>query len=188
MDDSYKILEDVVRYSYAGVVWSHKIHEKQADIYSKRFNTIELVKILIAALTSAGIVFIFFKDYFWIKASSTVLSFITFFIAMFYKSFNLQNLIVAHKNTASKLIAVRDRYKVLLTEIKIERAPIEDLLSKYNELLKETNNIYLVAPNTTEKAVKNASKALKVDKDNTFTDEEIDIFLPPSLRRGKPNE
>ena len=32
----YEILLDVVRQSYASVVWTHKIQEKQADIYSER--------------------------------------------------------------------------------------------------------------------------------------------------------
>ena len=35
MKDSYKILEDIVRESYVGVVWSHKIQEKQSDIYAE---------------------------------------------------------------------------------------------------------------------------------------------------------
>lgn len=29
--DEYKILEDSVRNTFGSVVWSHKIHEKQAD-------------------------------------------------------------------------------------------------------------------------------------------------------------
>ena len=35
MIDNYGMLEDVVRDSYAGVVWSHKIQEKQSDICYK---------------------------------------------------------------------------------------------------------------------------------------------------------
>lgn len=38
----YKILLDVVRQSYASVVWTHKIQEKQADIYSERKNFLAL--------------------------------------------------------------------------------------------------------------------------------------------------
>lgn len=37
MIDNYGVLEDVVRDSYAGVVWSHKIQEKQSDIYAEKF-------------------------------------------------------------------------------------------------------------------------------------------------------
>ena len=32
---------------------------------------------------------------------------------------------------------------------------------------------------------KKASKALKIQKDNTFSDEEINSYLPVELRKGK---
>ena len=38
------------------------------------------------------------------------------------------------------------------------------------------------APSTTQKAVDRATEALKVDKEYTYTEEEIDNFLPPALR------
>lgn len=72
---------------------------------------------------------------------------------------------------------------MLLTEIKLQSDSVENLLSRYNELVKETDSIYLEAPSTTEEAVDKASEALKIKKDNTFSDEEIDSFLPSSLRR-----
>ena len=45
-------------------------------------------------------------------------------------------------------------------------------------------DVYKTAPNTTDKAVKLAANALKVSKDNEFSDAEIDINLPDSLRRN----
>ena len=50
----YEILLDVVRQSYASVVWTHKIQEKQADIYSKRKNILDTINIIVATLTSCG--------------------------------------------------------------------------------------------------------------------------------------
>ena len=41
--------------------------------------------------------------------------------------------------------------------------------------------LYQSAPNTTDKAVKLARKALNVSKDNTFTEDEINAFLPDEL-------
>lgn len=183
MIDNYDVLEDVVRTSYASVVWSHKIQEKQADIYAKTFKTMETINIITASLTSVGIVAIIFTDPLWLKLVSAIVSFATICITAYYKSFDLQNLIASHKVTAGKLISVRDKYRVLLTEINLQSDSVKNLLSKYNELVKETDNIYLEAPTTTDEAVKKASKALKVKKDNTFTDEEIDSFLPQGLRR-----
>ncbi|RDW99816.1 SLATT domain-containing protein [Gardnerella vaginalis] len=183
MIENYKMLEDVVRDSYASVVWSHKIQEKQADIYAEKFKKMETVNIGAASLTSVGIVALIFTDPLWLKLFSALISFTTVYITAYFKSFDLQKFITSHKAAANKLIAVRDQYKVLLTEIKLKVDSIENLLARYKELVEKTDAIYLEAPTTTDEAVGKASKALKIKKDNTFTDAEIDSFLPLSLRR-----
>ena len=124
-----------------------------------------------------------FTDPLWLKLISALISLATVFITAYYKAFDLQKLMVSHKATANKLIAVRDKYKVLLIKIKLKSDPIDQLILQYNELVKEVDTIYLDAPSTTDKAVKRASEALKVTQDNTFSEEEIDSFLPASLRR-----
>ncbi len=181
--ENYKMLEDVVRDSYASVVWSHKIQEKQADIYAEKFKKMENVNIGAASLTSVGIVALIFTDPLWVKLVSALISFATGYITAYFKSFDLRKSITSHKAAANKLIAVRDQYKVLLAEIKLKVDSVEILLARYKELVEKTDAIYLEAPTTTDKAVVKASKALKIKKDNTFTDEEIDSLLPLSLRR-----
>lgn len=183
MIENYEMLEDVVRDSYASVVWSHKIQEKQADIYAEKFNKMETVNIGAASLTSVGIVALIFMNPLWLKLVSALISFATVYITEYFKSFDLQKLITSHKAAANKLIAVRDQYKVLLTEIKLKVDSVENLLARYKELVEKTDAIYLEAPTTTDEAVCEASKALKIKKDNTFTDAEIDSFLPLSLRK-----
>lgn len=183
MIENYKMLEDVVRDSYASVVWSHKIQEKQADIYAEKFKKMETINIGAASLTSVGIVALIFTDPLWLKLVSALISFATVYITAYFKSFDLQKFITSHKAAANKLIAVRDQYKILLTEIKLKVDSVENLLARYKELVEKTDAIYLEAPTTTDEAVGKASKALKIKKDNTFTDAEIDSFLPLSLRR-----
>lgn len=181
--DNYEVLEDVVRNSYSGVVWSHKIQEKQSDIYAEKFKKMETINIGSASLTSVGIIAMVFTDPLWLKLVSALVSFASVYITAYFKSFDLQKLITSHKSTANKLVVVRDRYKVLLTEIKLQSDSVANLLSKYDDLVKETDAIYLEAPSTTDEAVDRASEALKIKKDNTLSDEEIDSFLPISLRR-----
>lgn len=183
MIDDYKTLEDAVRDSYSSVVWSHKIQEKQSDIYAKKFKMMETINIGTASITSVGIIAMIFSDPLWLKLISALISFATVYITAYFKSFDLQKFITSHKTTANKLIAVRDQYKVLLTEIKLQSDSIENLLKRYKELVERTDAIYLEAPTTTDEAVDKASDALKVKKDNTFTDNEIDSFLPKALRR-----
>lgn len=50
------VVEDKVRSAFAGVSWTHKIHEKQADIYYSQFRKIEVAKIISSVLAPTGIV------------------------------------------------------------------------------------------------------------------------------------
>lgn len=186
--EDYEVLEDVVRNSFAGVVWSHKIQEKQSDILTEKFKKLQTVNIVSASLTSAGIVALIFTDPMWLKVISTIVSFVSIYASTYIKTFDMQKLINAHKATANKLIVIRDKYKVLLAEIKLQKDSVSNLLSKYEELVKETNDIYLEAPSTTDKAVERAGEALKIKKDNTFSDEDIDSYLPLSLRKQTNEE
>lgn len=185
MINTYDTLESVVREAYAGVVWTHKIHEKQADIYIKRFNWIENASIFITAITSCSIIAVIFTDPVWVKGVSAFLSFCAIAITCYSKSYNFYKLFILHKATANKLLAVRERYKMLLTEIKLQNDSVDQLIYEHKKLVEETMVIYSNAPSTTDEAVERAGVALKVMEDNTFSENEIDSFLPPSLRRCK---
>ena len=180
---NYLILEDAARNFYAGVVWSHKIQEKQADIYASRFSCLKLLNIITSSLATAGIISTIFIDPFWVKLVSAIISFISLCISAYLKFFDLQRLATSHKSTANKLIFIRDRFRFLITEIKIQDESVQNLKDKFEQLIKDTNNIYQDAPNTTDAAVKEAKKALQIKHDNSFTDDEIDSYLPALLRK-----
>ena len=103
MEEQYSILEGAARDMFARAVWSHKIQEKQADIYQKQFKQMETVNIACTSLTSVGILSTIFADQLWIKIASAVLSFVTVFIAAYFKSFDLNTLAKAHKEAADKV-------------------------------------------------------------------------------------
>lgn len=56
MDAKYQILLDEVRQTYASVVWTHKIQEKQADIYARRYEMWMTINIVASAVTSCGVI------------------------------------------------------------------------------------------------------------------------------------
>ena len=171
-------IESSVRQTFASVVWSHKIQEKQADIYTDSFHLLEILRIAAASLTSAGIVSIIFYDELWIKIASALISFVTIFISSFFKTFDLRTMISKHKGTANKLLSIRDDLHILLLQIKLRKDDPSVLIENYKDLMNQLHKIYDEAPSTTDKAVKKARKALHIDNDNTFTETEIDSFLP----------
>ncbi len=184
MADKFDILEDSVRDLFARAVWSHKIQEKQADIYQGQYRWMETVNILCASLTSVGILSTIFVDYLWIKVVSAILSFATVFIAAYFKSFDLTKLAKAHKEAANKLLALRNEIMSVLTSIKMKEKPLSELEDHYHELMSKANELYKDVPSTTDKAVRLAREALQVTGDNTFSKSEIDLYLPDALKKG----
>ncbi len=182
--ENYSVLENNVRHTFMSIVWSHKIQEKQADILTRRYKNLEILRITCSALTSAGLISLIFTEQFLIKIVATIISFISTSISMFFQSFEIQKSITNHKNSATELLIIRNKFQLLLVEIKLRNKSEIEIVELYHQLVDKLADVYKTAPNTTNKAVKLAANALNVSKDNEFSDDEIDINLPDSLRRN----
>ncbi len=179
------IIESEIRQIFASIVWTHKIHEKQCDINSFWFNILEFCKILSSAITTSGLLTCFFIDEVALKIVTTIFSAICLFINTFYKTYNLKESRDSHKASALEFLQLRNETISLLTDIKLDRIKLEEVISQRSELLVRYHDICKRSLNTSDRAVNKASKALKKQKDNTFSDKEIDSYLPIELRKEK---
>lgn len=66
----------------------------------------------------------------------------------------------------------------------MKEKPLEALQQQRDELVEELHSVYSGAPSTTFQAYRKAQEALKRREDMTFSDAEIDVFLPKELKRG----
>jgi len=73
----------------------------------------------------------------------------------------------------------------VLCDIKIDRYNAEELAKKRDELIKRKIEIAKCSLDPDEKAVDEASDNLKKRQDNTYSDDEIDSFLPSLARKNK---
>lgn len=173
----------LICHSYMGIVWTHKIHEKQADIYTRTKNTINIIKIVSSSLTAAGLLSIVFaSDETWLKLFAAILSFITLSLEALSKSFDYDSLIQTHKNTAALLLELRDKYQLLILQAKQDDANISLINSDYQKAERKKHEIYKTAPRTSDAAVKRAKVALNINKDNDYTISEINECLPDCLK------
>lgn len=106
MENKYQLLLDVVRQNFASAVWTHKIQEKQADIYGENYSRLESLNILAASLTSCGIVSTIFCENLVAKIITALLSFVTLSITTYFKSFDIKNMEKQCKDTANRLVVV----------------------------------------------------------------------------------
>lgn len=182
-EESRGVLEGQLRECYGRVVYSHKTHEKCADILLSRLARIKVWQIILSAITTAGFVSFFFGTGEVGAAIGIVVSVCLLVLNSYTKNYDLGELAQKHKQAANDLWLVREKYLSLLTDLAMKEKPIELLQTHRDDLLTQLHAVYSGSPSTTFKAYKKAQEALQTQEDMTFSDAEIDAFLPGELRR-----
>ena len=178
------ILEGQLRECYGRVVYSHKTHEKCSDILLTRLSNIKLWQIVLSALTTGGFISTFFGAGEIGTGVGVVVSTLLLVLNAYTKKYDLGELAQKHKQAANEIWLIREKYLSLLTDLAMGEKPIEELQSERDLLLENLHSVYSGSPSTTFEAYKKAQDALKIKEDMTFSDEEIDTFLPKELKRS----
>ncbi len=172
-----------LRENYGKIVYSHKTQEKCADILAAQNRLIKNLQIILSALITTGLLVRIFKGEDWALIVSTVLAALQFGFTTFLREFNLGETIQKHSTAALELFDIREKSLSLLTDLKANLLTPEEIKGKRDELQEELSKTYKGSPRTFSKAYKEAQKALQINDELTFTDEEIDKFLPNALRK-----
>ena len=179
--DSTGALEGQLRESYGRVVYAHKTHEKCADLLLARLGRIKWLQIILSAVTTVGFVGAFFHKE--VAASiGVVISTVLLAVNSYVKDYPLGEIGEKHRRAARDIWLVREKYLSLIADLRVGLLAIEEIQLKRDALLEELHDIYVGAPSTNYKAYREAQQALQKMEDMTFSDEEIDKFLPAQLR------
>lgn len=175
----------VIREAFGRVAYSHKTHEKEAEILSNKVVIIEWGNIILTALTSGTLISTIITNQNILIYISAVLSTLTLAFIIFQLSFNPEARAEQHRQLAKELWYIREKYVNLIADIMNEREDDTVITTRRNQLVEELKLIYKFAPNTSPRSYKKAQKSLKINKELTFNDEEIDQFLPDNLKLKK---
>ena len=180
-----EILESQIRECFGRVVWTHKTQEKCADILFELSSRFKLAQIILSAITTTGILASLFIDAKWVKIVSALVSFSLVCINAYLKQYHLGEIAQRHAESAVDIWDIRESYFSLLTDLRLEpNVDIDAIKTRRDELQNRLKEIYKCSPRTISKAYTKATKALRECEEMTFSDEEIDKFLPKQLRKS----
>jgi hypothetical protein len=184
MNEEKILLESQIREIYGRVVYTHKTHEKCADVLKERNDCFKLIEIILSALTTTSILVLILGDGKIFQFIAALFSTALLCLTLFSKEYNLLALAEKHKQAALDILEVREKLLSLLVDIRIGNNDVCEYQLERNKLNEQLVNTYRGAPKTINKAYKIASIALQKNEEFTFSDEEIDKFLPVSLRKS----
>ena len=182
--DSRDLIEGHVRECYGRVVYSHKTHEKCADILLSNLSTIKLWQIALSSITTAGFIATFFGSgqvgaVIGVCISATLLT-----LNAYTKNYDLGELAQKHRRAAADLWLIREKYLALLTDLRVGEESLVEITNRRDLLLDDLHGVYSGAPSTTSQAYRKAQEALQQYEEMTFSDSEIDALLPRVLRKS----
>lgn len=186
-----KINLSIIRQTFANAVFTHKVQEVAAEINQKRALYIKIYNIIIVAIVLILLVIQSSSPteriFSYIGAGVTVGEIIFLIIQL---SFNFEQQMILNKNSALKYMQLRDKYILLIADLANEKITNDELISRRNLLQSEYQIISDLAPQTGPEEYKEAQyrlnkKGVVSGEQFTWSDEEIDRFLPENLRLKK---
>lgn len=185
MDEQVIILYREILERFDKIIWTHKIHLCQTDIYLTKKKEQNIILSLLSVLVSASAITNIFK---WlpevvivplIAFSSLVLTYFT----TKYKAENLEKKAADNERFAAIMHDLRNRYAGFLSDIKAGLYTKEQISEMRKNLEQIESIVYSgIVPDTSEEAVNKASIALKIKQESTTTDEEITQIVSPNLQ------
>lgn len=179
-NQGYK-LESQIREAYGRITYTQTCHEKKIQHLIKKNDILKTLQIVLSALTTGS----FLVTIFTVEKVSSVIgalcSVALLMINTYTKNFDLTETTQAHQKAANLLWKIREEYVSLLTDF--ELLDSIDIMSKRDELQERTAAVYSDSPRTDAKCYAEAQKALKTEEEQTFSESEIDVMLPNSIRR-----
>lgn len=185
-NEAKRILEGQLRECYGRVVYSHKTHEKCVEVLLDRLSKIKLWQIILSALTTGGFISAFLGSGNVGAAIGVAISTALLVLNAYTKNYDLGEIAQKHKQAANDIWLIREKYLSLLVDLATGTKSLDELQRARDLLLDDLHSVYVGAPSTNYQAYKKAQEALKKFEDMTFSDEEIDAFLPNELKR--PNK
>lgn len=176
-------LESQIREAYGRLVYTYTCHNKIVHRLLTQNNNLKVMQIVLSALTTGSFLTSIITHEKAVSIIGAIISVTLLILNAYTKNFDLVETAQSHQKAADALWVIREDYVSLLTDFEI--LEMEDIMARRDELQNRTAEVYAQSPRTDEKSYTAAQKALKTDEEQTFSEQEIDVMLPNSIRRSK---
>jgi len=187
LNDQDKLLAQV-REIYGRVAYTHKTHEKQADICDRKHRNQRKLLVVLTVISSGTFLASLLPTVVGQQVSALIVSFIALVVTgmnLSIKNFKHGERMQQHRDTAARLWNVRESYLSLITDIQSGACTMDAGRQRRDQLQKQCFTVLQDAPRTTPEAYAAAQDGLKNREDLTFSEREIDVMLPERLRTNQ---
>lgn len=170
---------------YGRVVYTHKTHEQEREIWSRKVCWMNRLNITLAGLTTLLAIVSAVIPQIVALIATALSATTTVCFLLWQSSVDPSAKEARHRVVAKELLWVREQLLLLITECHVSTFPLDHLQKCLEVITRELTAVYKFAPDTSSEAYSAAEKMIKSGH-FTFSDDEIDAMLPVDLRKQKP--
>lgn len=184
-EDDLRPILATARELYGRVVFTHKTHEQEREIWSRKVSWMNRINIDLAGLTTFLAVLSASIPQTVALIATAVSAGATVCFTVWQSSSDPSSKEAKHRVVAKELLWIREQLLLLITNCHVSTFPPDHLQKCLEVITRELTAVYKFAPDTSPEAYGAAEKMIK-DGHFTFSDDEIDAMLPTELRKKKP--
>lgn len=147
-----------------GAIWTHKIHEKQADWYMCIGRALSTISTILLALTGSGAIAAIVNEAMWLKILTVAASAISLFITLWNRAFDFESRVKEQRAAAKTFLEIRENGRELVFKISADCLGDDEILDAVDGLSRDYVRACKAAPSTTDHAVRRASRDLREGK------------------------
>jgi hypothetical protein len=175
-------LVDTLRLAFGQVVYHYKSHARVAALLTRWSRILRITQtLLMLAVVFVTVAAAFGQGHRFIVMGA-VLSSLALLIFVLHVMFDLDSSARVHHACSTRLWHVREQYRALLSDLNDGAVAPDEARARRNALMDEVKAIHAVAPSLTRRVFTAARNTAKDDEEVALADDEIDRFLPKSLR------
>ena len=168
---------------YGRVVYSHKTHEVERELWADVVFRMNVSNICLAAVTTIAAVIAASLKPTWAMILTAILAAASICFIIWQASFDPAGKEAQHRAAAKELLWIREQFLLLIAHCNAPSPNVADLQRSLDMLTLQITAAYKFSPSTSPKAYKMAADRLK-HGEFTFSDDELDAFLPLALRKN----
>lgn len=147
-----------------GAIWTHTIHEKQADWYMCIGRTLSTISTILLALTGSGAIVAIANEDVWLKIFTAAVSATSLFITLWNRAFDFEGRAKEQRAAAKTFLEIRENGRELAFKISADCLSDDEILDAVDGFSGDYVRACKTAPPTTDHAVRRASRDLKEGK------------------------
>lgn len=176
MDEYRNQLLTQINVLYGKTLYTYVTHNKQSYIISLVENGINLIDIILTAISAVGIINVIIAQSESAAIISCICTTVSLALSLFSRGRNWTESLLAHNKIVDSLWLINQEYLSLHTDF--YQLEIDEIIQKRDSLISRTAEIYSNAPRTGKLAYLLAQKAIKENNEQSFSESELEHILP----------